>query len=186
MSDYARGAERFRPDDDCPLFSERLEEHIVGITRGELPNRGRFCGNCYTPMSPDTARCPHCGMLTDARSPVETVPDEVILMLRRQRKTESTWVTSFAYLGLIIAVFAGLAVVLGIPYLRERLLAATIVYGIILLVGGRMLAGTLGGHFGDRIGYERARNALRAEWTNWVEQRDPASDSDSSPASGGG
>ena len=89
---------------------------------------------------------------------------------------------SFAYAGLIIAVFAGLAVVLGIPYLRERLLAATIVYGIILLVGGRMLAGTLGGHFGDRIGYERARSALRAEWADWVEQRD----SDSSPAGGGG
>ena len=172
MRDYASGEERFRPDDECPLFSDRLEEHIVGVTRGELPNHGRFCGNCYTPMASDTARCPHCGTLTDTRPPVDSIPDEVMMMLRRQRKTESTWVTSFAYLGLIIAVFAGLAVVLGIPYLRERLLAATIVYGIILLVGGRMLAGTLGGHLGDRIGYERARTALRAEWAAWVAERD--------------
>ncbi len=164
--------QRYRPDDECPLFSERLEEHIVLFTRGELPNRGRFCGNCYTPMSTDTARCPHCGTLTDGPvPPVDRIPDEVIGWLREQRKTESRIVNSFAYAGFVIVIIVGLAIVLGIPYLRAHLLPATIVYGLFLLFGGRSLAGVLGGYYGDRIAYERARNRLRRHWAEWVARR---------------
>jgi hypothetical protein len=93
-------------------------------------------------------------------------------MLRAQRKTESRIVNGFAYLGLIIAIVGGLALVLGIPYFRENLIAATIAYAIILLVGGRVLAGVVGGYYGDRIGYERARRALRERWAEWVVERD--------------
>lgn len=164
---WARGEERFRPEDDCPLFSERLEEHIVGLTRGELPNHGRFCGYCYTPMSMDAERCAHCGTLTVERATVDAIPEPVVAMLRRQRKTESSWVNGFAYLGLVVAAVAGLGVVLGIPYLRDNLLPATIVYGLLLVVGSRMLAGFFGGYWGDRIGYARGREALRASWAAW-------------------
>ncbi|MSP22582.1 MAG: zinc ribbon domain-containing protein [Dehalococcoidia bacterium] len=170
--DWARGEERLRPDDDCPLFSERLEEHIVGLTRGELPNAGRFCGHCYTPMAVDTRVCAHCGTSTDRLRPVEAIPDPVVQMLRRQRKTESSWVNGFAYVGLVVAAVAGLGVVLGIPYLRDNLLPATIVYGLLLVVGSRMLAGFFGGYWGDRIGYARGREALRASWTAWIEERE--------------
>ena len=38
------------------------------------------------------------------------------------------------FLGVLIAVIGGLCVVLGIPYLRDHLLPATIVYALILLV----------------------------------------------------
>ena len=164
--------QRYRPHDECPLFSERLEEHIVLYTRGELPNRGRFCGNCYTPMSPGTARCPHCGALTDGPlPPVEQIPEAVVGMLREQRKTESTIVNAFAYAGLIIVILLGLVIVLGIPYLRQHLLPATVVYGLFLLFGGRTLAGVLGGYYGDRIAFNRARNRLRQRWAEWAEQR---------------
>ena len=169
--EWARGDERLRPDDDCPLFSERLEEHSVGLTRGELPNAGRFCGHCYTPMAANTRECSHCRTSTADVAPVAAIPDAVVQMLRRQRKTESTWVNSFAYLGLVVAAVAGLAVVLGIPYLRDNLLPATIVYGLLLVVGSRMLAGFFGGYWGDRIGYERGRAALRASWGEWLEER---------------
>ena len=167
--------QRYVPEDGCPLFSERLEEHIVALTRGEVPNRGRFCGNCYTPMSQEIQRCRHCDQepSTD-RATVEQVPEPVIGMLRAVHKTEKNWVNGFAYLGLIIAVFAGLGIVLGIPYLRERLLAATIVYGIILLIGSRGLAGFLGGYYGDRIGFERARSRLLEDWDEWTEERGSA------------
>jgi hypothetical protein len=168
---WARGAERLKPNDDCPLFSERLEEHIVGITRGELPNHGRFCGYCYTPMSQETARCPHCDTSTAERAPVDTIPEPVVMMLRRQRKTESAWVNGFAYVGLVLSAVLGLAVVLGIPYLRANLLPATIVYGLLLVAGSRMLAGFFGGYWGDRIGYERGRAELRASWAAWVAER---------------
>jgi len=165
--------QRLHPDDDCPLFSPALEEHLVALTRGAVPARGRFCGNCYTPIARDTARCPHCGNDSDReRRPVTAVPDEVTFILRAQRRTESTWVNGLAYLGLLIAVIGGIALVLSIPFFRANLIWATLLYGLILLVGGRMLAGVLGGYFGDRWGYERARARTRAAWAEWARARD--------------
>jgi hypothetical protein len=166
--------QRYEADDGCPLFSERLEEHIVAVQAGESPNRGRFCGNCYTPMSQQTEHCPHCDETTNDPAPVEQVPEPVMEMLRAVRRIERNWVNGFAYLGVLISVLGGLAIVLGIPYLRERLLAATIVYAVILIFGSRGLAGTLGGYYGDRIGYERGRRVLRADWDEWVEERTDA------------
>ena len=167
--------QRFRPDDGCPLFSEALEGHLVAVSRGEAPNRGRFCGNCYTPVGPDSARCPHCGEdFASGRRPVDSVPDEVMEALREQRKIEARWVNGLAYIGLLIAVVGGIVFVLTVPFLKERLLYATIVYAIILLVGGRALAGVLGGYYGDRIGFEKARAKTRATWARHVEERDRA------------
>ena len=168
----ARGEQRYRADDGCPLFSERLEEHLVAVTRGEAPNAGRFCGHCYHPLGDRTKGCGHCGTLTSARRPVQQVPDAVVEMLRRQRKTESRIVNGFAYLGLTLAVVGGLALVLGVPFLRANLIWATVVYAAVLIVGGRVLAGVLGGYYGDRIGYERARGRLLEGWAEWVVERE--------------
>ena len=47
MSDApAPEEQRYRPEDGCPLFSERLEEHLVAVQKGREPNRGVFCGHC--------------------------------------------------------------------------------------------------------------------------------------------
>ena len=96
----------------------------------------------------------------------------MLAMLRAQRNTERSWVDGFAYAGVVLAVLGGLAVVLGVPYLREHLLAAAIVYALILLIGSRMAAGFLGGYYGDRIGFERARARLLERWTQWLSERD--------------
>jgi hypothetical protein len=163
---------RFHPEDGCPLFSEALEEHLVAVSRGEAPNRGRFCGNCYTPVGRETVRCIHCGEeFASGRKPVDAVPEEVLGALREQRKIEARWVNGLAYLGLLIAVVGGIVFVLTVPFLKDRLLYATIVYGLILLIGGRALAGILGGYFGDRWGYERARARTRATWDALVASR---------------
>ncbi len=166
------GEQRFRPDDGCPLFSEALEEHLVAVSRGEAPNRGRFCGNCYTPLGPTSEACPHCHESTSTgRAPVPAVPDVITEALRVQRKTESAWVTYMAYLGLLIAIFGGLAIVLAVPFLKDSLIWATVVYGLILLIGGRALAGVLGGYYGDRIGFARARTRTRATWDALLAER---------------
>jgi hypothetical protein len=165
--------ERYRPDDGCPLFSPRLEEHLVAVSRGEEPKRGRFCGHCYTPLARNVDLCPHCGNdATTGRRAALVVPPEIELILRTQRNVESTWVNGMAYLGLLIAVVGGIALVLAIPFFRDRLIWATIVYGVLLLVGGRMLAGFLGGFFGDRWGYAIARKRTRAGWEQWLRARD--------------
>ena len=141
----------------------------MAAMKGEIPNRGTFCGHCYTPIAPDTSACPHCGERTDGpHQPVDRVPSEVAEMFKTVRKTERWIVNGFAYLGMTIAIVAGLVVVLSVPYLRAHLLAATIVYTIILVIGGRTLAGVLGGYYGDRLAFERARRRLREDWSEWV------------------
>ncbi len=172
MSAMQGGDVRFRPEDGCPLFSEALEEHLVAVSRGEAPNRGQFCGNCYTPIGRETLACPHCHEDTrTGRRPVNSVPDEVMDALRLQRKIEARWVNGLAYLGLLIAVLGGLALVLAVPFFRERLIYATAVYAVILLIGGRGLAAILGGYYGDRIGFERARARTRATWAALIDAR---------------
>jgi hypothetical protein len=165
--------ERLHDEDGCPLFSPQLEQHLVAVSRGEAPNAGRFCGHCYTPLSRDTRICPHCANdQQTGRAAVEHVPEPITEMLRVHRKTESRWVNGFAYLGLLIATIAGLVFVLATPVIQDSLIWATVVYGIILLVGGRMLAGFLGGYYGDRLGYAKARARTRASWEAWVGERD--------------
>ncbi len=96
--------ERYRPDDGCPLFSPRLEAHLVAVSRGETPERGTFCGNCFTPIGRETTACPHCGEPASRRRPVAVVPAPIAAALRVQRKTEGQWVNGFAYIGVLIAM----------------------------------------------------------------------------------
>ena len=151
--------------DGCPLFSERLEEHLVAVRRGESPSTGRFWGFCFTPTGPTSEVCTHCqNNFRSERKTVEVVPLVITEILREQRKIEARFVNGFAYLGVLLAVLGGLAGVLGIPYLRDHLIPATIVYALILLVGVRIFAGVLGGYFGDNIGYNRARKKTVHSW----------------------
>ena len=172
---------RYRPDDGCPLFSQGLDDHIVAVTKGQAPNRGRFCGHCYTPLSRGSSHCPHCGAPADAsgrtgRRPVEAVPQPIVDALVRQRKVEARWVNGFAYLGVLLAVVSGLAIVLTVPFFRDSLLWATVFYAPYLLLGSRAFAGLLGGYWGDRLGFAKARAVTRAAWEAWVGERDSVSE----------
>jgi len=166
--------ERFRPDDGCPLFSPRLEAHLVAVSRGETPERGTFCGHCYTPIGRESVACPHCGEPASKRPPVDVVPAPVTAALRAQRATEGRWVNGFAYLGVLIAMVLPLSVVLTIPALKDSLILGTAVYAPLLLIGMRVFPGILGGYFGDRMGFEAARKKTRAAWEQWVAERDRA------------
>ncbi|MDA0301400.1 MAG: zinc ribbon domain-containing protein [Chloroflexi bacterium] len=168
---------RYRPDDGCPIFSQALEDHIVAVSRGQAPNAGRFCGNCYTPIGRDTELCPHCREACDpagrtGRKPVSAVPGDLLDILRVQRSIESKWVNGFAYLGILIAAVTGIAIVLWLPFFRDRLIWATVFYGTYLLIGSRVLPAILGGYYGDRMGFEKARAKTREAWAEWVAERD--------------
>lgn len=167
--------ERYRPDDGCPLFSPRLEAHLVAVSRGETPERGTFCGNCFTPIGRETTACPHCGEPTSRRRPVDVVPAPIAAALREQRKTEGQWVNGFAYIGVLIAMVLPLAAVLGIPVVKDNLILGTAVYAPLLLVGMRVFPAILG-YFGDRKGFEVARKKTRAAWERWVAERDRPGD----------
>lgn len=178
------GDVRFRPDDGCPLFSQPLEDHLVAVSKGGAPNSGRFCGHCYTPIARDTALCPHCAEVVDdigatGRASVSAVPAPITEILRVQRAIESKWVNGFAYLGIVIAATTGIAIVLSVPFFRDSLIWGTVFYAIYLLIGSRVLPALLGGYFGDRIGFEKARAKTRAAWASWIAERDQPADASS-------
>ena len=78
MSGTSEGAAQ-QTVDDLPVFSERLTVILEDMVKGEAPNAGRFCGNCYTPIDPQRTQCTHCSQ------PVKERPPVPVLILRRER-----------------------------------------------------------------------------------------------------
>jgi hypothetical protein len=165
-----RTARKHQPDQDLPVFSERLTEVLEAVFKGEAPNVGYFCGYCYTPLDRQRTECPHCRKSTSDYAPVEKVPSPVLQMFQDMRRRESLVVNSFAYLGL----FSGVAIFIIIFY-ALFLVGANfwwyVVNIVMLFVLARVLAGILGGYFGDEIGYRRSRRKLAEEWQAYEAQR---------------
>lgn len=152
---------------ELPVFSSRLTTVLEEMVTGKAPNRGRFCGHCYSPLAADRRSCPHCNTPVSQRPPVEEVPADVVAMYRRQRRRESLVVNSFAYLGLALGV--GLFLLLFVVYdaLWWRILDI-----VVLVVAARVFAALAGGLVGDEVGYRFARRRLAREWEAWVAQRE--------------
>ena len=156
---------------DTPIFSERLTAVLGAIFEGKAPNAGLFCGNCYTPIDAQRARCLHCDQDVEQRPPVEKVPQEVLAMFRQLRRRESLVVNGFAYAGL----FSGVATFIGVFYVLFMVGAGVwwYVFDIALLfVLSRVLAGLLGGYVGVEIGYRFARRKLAEEWAAYAAERE--------------
>lgn len=153
-----------------PVFSERLEDVVESILNGEAPNVGRFCGHCYTPLGPERRACPHCETLVEERAPVEQIPEQVFLMFRQMLRRESLVVNSFAYLGLLLAVFIFIVVFYFIYFANASIW--WFIFDIVLLfVLARVLAGLLGGFFGDELGFRYARRKLAEDWRAYEAER---------------
>ena len=158
-------------DDGVPLFSERLSELLDAMFKGQAPNSGNFCGNCYTPLGGQRIKCPHCGQPVDKYPPVKQVPREILVMFRKLRRRESLVVNSFAYAGLLLGVVIFIAVFAVLFFLGASVW--WYVFDIVLLfVLSRVLAGLIGGFWGDDVGYRYARRKLSEDWSAFEEARE--------------
>ncbi len=151
------------PPDGVPLFSPRLDEILDGIRNGEIPNAGRFCGYCFTPVA-ERDVCPHCGRSAADAPPAASIPDEVLAMYAGLRRRESLVVNAFAYLGLTIGVALFVLMVAIAVFYLDQAWWFLVLSMVALLVGGRVLAGLLGGIVGDSLGYRYARGKLAEDW----------------------
>lgn len=160
---------------EVPVFSERLSNLLEAMLRGEAPNAGRFCGYCYTPLDRERTRCPHCRRTVDDAPPVERVPSEVIAMFRRMRRRASLVVNGFAYFGLLSAVliFTGIFYVL---FVYDASVWWYVFDIALLFVLARVLAGLLGGYWGDELGYRYSQRKLAEDWQAYEAQRGGARD----------
>jgi hypothetical protein len=167
-----------------PVFSPRLDEIMGMMINGEIPNVGRFCGYCYTPIGKDDKLCAHCGHRRTEYAPLDKIPSDFFPLYRNMRRRESLIVNSFAYAGLAVGLVLFIALVAVAVYFYDAsvwlLAAATGVF----IVGGRIFAGLLGGWLGDNIGYDYAQRKLAVEWADYERARDgaPASSETPSPA----
>ena len=153
---------------EIPIFSDRLNEVLTLVFKGEAPNAGRFCGYCFTPISSERTHCPHCERAMADYKPVDSVPDSILKMFKQLRRRESLVVNGFAYVGL----FSGVALFIGIFYVLFSTGANVwwYVFDIVLLfVSARVLAGLLGGYLGDEVGYTYARRKLAEDWHAYEE-----------------
>ena len=156
---------------ELPVFSPRLDEVMELMIKGEIPNVGRFCGYCYTPVAKKSDACTHCGRSTAECPTVDKIPMEVGAIYRKMRKRESLIVNSFAFagLGIGLALFVFLVWLAVYHYDANLWLlgAATAVF----IIGGRVFAGLLGGWIGDNIGYNYARKKLAVDWAEYERAR---------------
>jgi hypothetical protein len=174
-----------RTHDDIPVFSDRLDEILAAMIDGKIPNVGRFCGYCYTPVGKNVDACAHCGTRTSAYPPVEKIPSDFFVLYRRMRKREALVVNSFAFaglgIGLLLFIFlVGLAV-----YRFDQSLWLLAAATAVFIVGGRVLAGLLGGWIGDAIGYDFAHRKLAEEWREYEQARERGRLSPQAPAGAG-
>ena len=160
--------------DDLPVFSERLSTILEDVVKGEAPNAGRFCGNCYTPIDPQRVQCAQCGQAVEKRPPVQRVPDEVLLMFRSKRRRESLVVNSFAYAGLLLAVVIFIVSFSFIFFYTtgNRFFTLMVVNIVALFVLSRVLAGLIGGFVGDEVGFRYAHRKLVEEWAVYEAERE--------------
>jgi len=157
-----------------PVFSPRLDEIMGAMIEGKIPNVGRFCGYCYTPVGRNAERCEHCGRATADHPPVDKIPSGLFDLYRRMRKRESLVVNSFAYAGLAIGLVLFVALVWYAVYRMDQSLWMLALATAVFIIGGRIFAGLLGGWIGDAIGYDFAQRKLAEEWQSYDEERERA------------
>ena len=154
-----------------PVFSPRLDEILALMIKHEIPNVGRFCGYCYTPLERNQERCAHCGRAREEYPPVARIPDDVLDLYRRMRKRESLVVNSFAYAGMLLGLLLFIVLVAVAVYRYDAAWWMLAVATAAFIVGGRVFAGLLGGWIGDNVGYEYARKKLALEWEEYERAR---------------
>ncbi|MBR74215.1 MAG: hypothetical protein CL872_04690 [Dehalococcoidaceae bacterium] len=157
-------------ENKCPLFSEKLELHMVEVGNGLRPNAGSFCDFCFNPIDLTGSKinkCTNCNKNIAANNTVGSVPDEIFAMLREVRKIERTYVISFAFLGIFLSLITGFLIVFNTTFLYSNEILGTIILFAYLLITGRLLANIFGGIIGDQIGYKKGRDTLELRWSQW-------------------
>jgi hypothetical protein len=157
---------------DLPVFSRRLDEIMGLMIKGQIPNVGRFCGYCYTPLGKHEERCGHCGRTRAAYAPVEKIPTEFFALYKRMRKRESLIVNSFAYAGLALGLALFIVLVALAVYWYDASWTMLALATAVFIVGGRVFAGLLGGWIGDNVGYNYAHKKLAVEWADYERARE--------------
>jgi hypothetical protein len=148
------------------IISERLEVLLDDMLAGRAPNAGRFCGNCYHPLSPQREVCPHCGVAVAEVPTAEAVPREIIEAHRLRRGREGMVVRTFAWTGLTLGVVLAL-----LPLILYNVQWWTFLAFFVLMFGFYVLSANLANWIGDALGYRWGQAVFRQRWEKHVAAR---------------
>jgi hypothetical protein len=166
------------PTDGSSIFSARLQALLEDILRGQAPNAGRFCGNCYNPLPPSTSpsprspstapqeECGHCGLSTAQRPPVRQIPPDVFAMFRAQRLREAIPVRSLAWGGLAAGLALALFLMVVLPFWWN------VGVSIVAFGASYVAAANIANWLSDAVGYRWGQRVLEKRWREFVEARD--------------
>jgi hypothetical protein len=160
------GGEAASAPERAPIFSARLLALLEDILRGQAPNAGRFCGNCYNPLADDAEQCGHCGLSTAKPPPVRQIPREVFGMLRAQRLREAIPVRSLAWGGLAAGLSLALFLMVVLPF-WWNVAVSVVAFGISYVA-----AANIANWLGDALGYRWGQRVLEKRWQAFVQGRD--------------
>jgi hypothetical protein len=149
------------------VISARLVAWLDEVLAGRAPNTGRFCGNCYHPLSPERDRCPHCDTAVAAAPAVAAVPLEIIDAHRRRRGREGTVVRTIAWTGLTIGVAAALV---PLAFAGVTWWSVTAFFGLMIFF--YIFSANLANSLGDAWGYRWGLALFRRQWEAHIADRD--------------
>lgn len=148
------------------IISDRLAELLDDMLAGRAPNAGRFCGNCYHPLSGQRESCSHCGIAVSGATPVDAVPRDVIDAHRLRRGREGLVVRTFAWVGLTIGVIVAL-----LPLILYDVQWWTFVAFFVLMFSFYVASANLANWIGDALGYRWGQAIFRRRWERHVAAR---------------
>lgn len=161
------------PNPDAPardgIISERLADLLDDMLAGRAPNAGRFCGNCYHPLSAQRESCPFCAIAVAEAPAVEAVPGEVIDAHRLRRGREGQVVRTFAWTGLTLGVIIAL-----LPLIIWDVKWWTFLAFFVLMFGFYVLSANLANWIGDLLGYRWGQSIFRKRWEKHLAEREAA------------
>ena len=149
-------------------YLDRLQEKMEERLAHRVPAKGRFCGYCYARLRADDAACGFCGTDTLDRPTVNEIPQDVLRLYKQKANTEAKWVHTGAFVGMILASFIFIWMVIWGP----GILGHPALAFAVLLLGGYFLAQLFGPILFAQTGYRRGAKNRDEGWARWLKQRD--------------
>lgn len=164
--EHPASADQDQPGRGDEVISPRLISWLDEVLAARAPNTGRFCGNCYHPLSAERTECPHCGASTGDTPAVVSVPLEIIEAHRKRRGREGAVVRTVAWGGLTLGVTLSLV---PLAFAGVKWWSAAAFFGIMF--GFYILSANLANSVGDSLGYRWGLSGFRETWDRHMAER---------------
>lgn len=145
-------------------YLDRLQDKMEERLAHKVPAGGRFCGFCFGRLRPEDATCAFCERPLSQTGVSGEIPQEVLRAYKAKQRTEATWVYGMGFVGLILASFLFVVMVLWGP----GPIGHPAIAFAVLIGGGYLMARWFGEVVGAVIGIPKGIRKRDELWTEWL------------------